>query len=59
VFLLSRIRQSQNRLDEALMLASAALDVRRKVLGRGLKTCASLYLVANLQHERGELAAAK
>ncbi|KAH6667283.1 P-loop containing nucleoside triphosphate hydrolase protein [Halenospora varia] len=55
VVLLSRIRLAQNRPKEALELSLAALNVRKKVLGPGLKTCASLYLVASLQHRCGQL----
>lgn len=57
--LLSRIRLAQNRPKEALELSLAALNVRKKVLGRGLKTCVSLYLVASLQHRCGQLPDAK
>ena len=53
--LLSQIRLVQNRPNEALELSLAALNVRKKVLGLGLKTGASLYLVASLQHCCGQL----
>jgi tetratricopeptide (TPR) repeat protein len=56
--LLSRIRLQQGRVDEAVRLASKALDFRRKLLGNGLKTCDSLYDVATLMHKQGNSASA-
>ncbi|KAI9846534.1 MAG: hypothetical protein M1837_003955 [Sclerophora amabilis] len=53
--LLSRIRQQQGRLDEALRLSSKALAFRQKLLGNRMKTCDSLYQVANLLQIRGDL----
>ncbi|KAI1391090.1 TPR-like protein [Hypoxylon trugodes] len=46
--LLSRIRLKQGRVDDALRLASKALAFRQKLLGNRLKTCDSLYDVANI-----------
>ena len=46
--LLSRIRLAQGRNSDALRLASKALSFRRKLLGNRLKTCDSLYDVANM-----------
>jgi tetratricopeptide (TPR) repeat protein len=56
--LLSRIRLSQGRLDEAVRLASKALAFRQKLLGNRLKTCDSLYWVASLLHQQGNIASA-
>lgn len=54
MMLLSRIRALQNRLDDALRLASKALEVRQRLLGNGLKTCDSLYHVASLTYAQGD-----
>lgn len=56
--LLSRIRLQQNRLDDALRLASKALTFRQKLLGERLKVCDSLYDVAKLMHKQGNIASA-
>ena len=56
--LLARIRRQQDRLEEALRLASKALGFRQKVLGNRLKVCDSLYQVADLLHLRGKSATA-
>lgn len=56
--LLSRIRFSQGRLDDALRLASKALAFRQRLLGNRLKTCDSLYDVASLLHRQGNVASA-
>lgn len=56
--LLARIRQRQGRLDDALRLASKALSFRQKLLGNRLKTVDSLYQVALLLQERGDLSSA-
>lgn len=46
--LLSRIRLAQGRLDDAMRLASKALTFRQKLQGNRLKTCDSLYDVADM-----------
>ena len=56
--LLSRIRCQQNQLDDAIRLASKALTFRQGMLGNRLKTCDSLYLVADLLQRRGNVASA-
>ena len=56
--LLARIRERQGRLEEALRLATKALGFRRTLLGNRLKTCDSLYQVADLLHKREKLASA-
>jgi tetratricopeptide (TPR) repeat protein len=56
--LLSRIRLAQGRLDDAMRLASKALSFRQKLLGNRLKTCDSLYDVAGLLHQQGNVASA-
>ena len=56
--LLSRMRVQQGRLDEALRLASKALEFRQRLLGNRLKTCDSLYDVASLMHKKGNTALA-
>lgn len=56
--LLSRIRLAQGKTDEALRLASKALEFRRKLLGNRLKTCDSLYDVAKMLHVKGHISAA-
>ncbi|KAK6359412.1 hypothetical protein TWF696_000572 [Orbilia brochopaga] len=50
--LLAKIRQKQDRLEEALRLSSKALEMRQAIFGDGLKTCDSLYQVACLLHIR-------
>ncbi|MCJ1404908.1 hypothetical protein MMC11_008134 [Xylographa trunciseda] len=57
--LLARIRLQQNRLDDAIRLSSKALTFRQSMLGNRLKTCDSLYLVADLLQRRGNMASAK
>ncbi|KAI9794605.1 MAG: hypothetical protein M1816_004492 [Peltula sp. TS41687] len=57
--LLSRIRQRQGRLDDALRLSSKALAFRQKLLGNKLKTCDSLYQVATLLQMGGDSVAAR
>lgn len=52
---MSKIRSAQGILDEALRLASKALDFRKKYLHEHLKTCGSLYQVAFLYHKRGDI----
>lgn len=56
--LLSRIRVRQKRFDEALRLASKALNFRKELLGDRLKTCDSLYDVASLLYIHGNSASA-
>ncbi len=56
--LLSRIRRSQGRLDDAMRLACKALEFRQNLLGNRLKTCDSLYDVAELLHQQGKVASA-
>lgn len=56
--LLARIRERQGRLEESLRLATKALSFRRALLGNRLKTCDSLYQVADLLQKRGKLASA-
>lgn len=56
--LLSRIRSKQGKSDDALRLASKALTFRQNTLGNRLKTCDSLYDVANLLCEKGNEASA-
>ena len=56
--LLSRIRQRQGRLNDAIRLSSKALTFRQSLLGNRLKTCDSLYLVADLLHQGGNAASA-
>ena len=56
--LLSRIRQQQGKLDDALRLSSKALAFRQQLLGSRLKTCDSLYQVASLLQLRGDLSSA-
>lgn len=46
--LLSRIRFSKGRLDDAFCLASKALAFRQKLLENWLKACDSLYDVVSL-----------
>lgn len=53
--LLSRIRREQGKIDDALRLASKALEFRKSILGNRLKTCQSLYDVASLWHEKGDI----
>ncbi|KAL2351517.1 hypothetical protein BJ546DRAFT_1029279 [Cryomyces antarcticus] len=55
MMLLARIRQSQGRLDDVLRLSSKALAFRQKLLGNRLKTCDSLYQVANLLQVSGNM----
>jgi len=52
--LLSRIRLQQGRLDDAMRLASKALQFRQRMLGNRLKTCDSLYDVASLLKRQGD-----
>lgn len=54
----SRIRVRQDRLDDAIRLASKALTFRRRLLGNRLKTCDSQYDVASLPHKQGNCASA-
>ena len=56
--LLSRIRLRQGCLDDATRLASKALTFRQNMLGDRLKTCDSLYDVADLLHQQGNIASA-
>ena len=56
--LLSRIRQRQGRLNDAIRLSSKALTFRQSMLGNRLKTCDSLYLVADLLQQGGNVASA-
>ena len=56
--LLSRIRARQDRGEEALRLATKALQFRQSLLGNGLKTCDAMYLVADLLHKQDKLASA-
>ena len=56
--LLSRIRLCQGRLDDAMRLATKALTFRQQVLGNRLKTCDSLYEVADLLYRQGKVASA-
>ena len=56
--LLSRIRSQQEKSDDALRLASKALAFRQNMLGNRLKTCDSMYDVANLLREKGNEASA-
>jgi tetratricopeptide (TPR) repeat protein len=56
--LLSRIRLAQARLDDSMRLASKALAFRQKLLGNRLKTCDSLYDVAGLLRQQGNVASA-
>ena len=58
MIVLSRIRLQQGRMDDAMRLASKALDFRRKVLGNTLKVCDSLYDVASLMEKQGKSASA-
>jgi tetratricopeptide (TPR) repeat protein len=55
---LSRIRMAQGRPEDALRLASKALDFRQRANGGRLKTCDSLYDVACLLHHQGKSATA-
>ena len=52
--LLSKIRLQQGRVDDAMRLASKALEFRRNMLGNRLKVCHSLYDVASLLHIQGK-----
>ncbi len=56
--LLSRIRVAQGRTDDALRLASKALEFRQELLGNRLKTCDSLYDVASLLLKAGHTGSA-
>lgn len=56
--LLSRIRLRQGCLDDAMRLASKALTFRRNLLGNRLKTCDSLYDVADVLYQQGKIASA-
>lgn len=56
--LLSRIRLSQGRHNDAVRLASKALAFRQNLLGNRLKTCDSLYEVASLLYQQGNIASA-
>jgi len=56
--LLARIREKQGRHDEALRLASKALRFRQSLLGNRLKTCDSLFQVADLLQKRDNLPSA-
>ncbi|ELR03921.1 hypothetical protein GMDG_06452 [Pseudogymnoascus destructans 20631-21] len=51
--LLSRIRLAQGSLDDAMRLASKALTFRQKLHGNRLKTCDSLYDVADMLVRQG------
>ncbi len=57
--LLARIRERQDRIDDAIRLSSKALTFRQQLLGNGLKTCDSLYQVGCYLIVRGELNLAK
>ncbi|KAH8813358.1 hypothetical protein F5884DRAFT_879629 [Xylogone sp. PMI_703] len=56
--LLSRIRLQQGRLDDAMRLATKALNFRQNLLGNRLKTCDSLYDVSSLLYRQGNLTSA-
>ncbi|RFU25604.1 hypothetical protein B7463_g10737, partial [Scytalidium lignicola] len=56
--LLSRIRLQQGQLDDAMRLASKALNFRQNLLGNRLKTCDSLYGVTSLLYQQGNMASA-
>jgi hypothetical protein len=56
--LLSRIRQAQGRIDDALRLASKALEFRQKMLGSRLKTYNSLFDVASILVKQNKINAA-
>ncbi len=56
--LLSKIRQMQGRSDDALRLASKALEFRQKNQGNRFKTCDGFYHVASLLQQRGDAASA-
>lgn len=56
--ILSRIRAAQGRPEDALRLASKALDFRQRMNGGRLKTCDSLYDVACLLHRQDKSATA-
>jgi len=56
--LLSRIRRQQGLPSDAMRLATKALNFRQKLLGSRLKTCDSLYDVANLLDEQDKTASA-
>ena len=55
---LSRIRFQQGRMDDAMRLASKALEFRQKLLGNRLKVCDSLYDVASFMEKQGKSASA-
>lgn len=55
MILLSRIRFKQGLFDEALRFASKALNFRREYLGKRLKVCDSLYEVATLLSQGGQI----
>ncbi|OBT90576.1 hypothetical protein VE02_01046 [Pseudogymnoascus sp. 03VT05] len=56
--LLSRIRLDQGRLDDAMRFASKALTFRQKLQGNRLKTCDSLYDVADMLVREGRVSSA-
>lgn len=56
--LLSRIRLAQGCLDDAMRLASKALTFRQKFHGNRLKTCDSLYDVADMLYRQGHVSSA-
>lgn len=56
--LLSRIRLAQGSLDDAMRLASKALTFRQKLHGNRLKTCDSLYDVADMLVRQGRVSSA-
>ncbi|KAL9113509.1 MAG: hypothetical protein Q9187_007602 [Circinaria calcarea] len=58
MILLSRIRQCQGRLNDAIRLSSKALTLPQSMLGNRLKTCDSLYLVAEMLRQGENIASA-
>ena len=54
MILLSRIRQEQGRIDDAVRMASKALTFRQQTHGNHLKTCDTEQLVASMLQSRGD-----
>lgn len=54
MILLSRIRQAQGKLDDAVRMASKALTFRQHTHGESPKTCDSQQLVASMLQSRGD-----
>ena len=56
--LVARIKEQQGQMEDALRFASKALSFRQGLLGNRLKTCDSLYQVADLLQKQCNVAVA-